>query len=84
MAAMIKVTYVRSAIGHSYRQKRTIRALGLRKLHQSRIFEESPTLWGMIHKVAHLVKVEPIVEHSLLSQETKEERALNTTAPKRI
>ncbi len=60
MPDLIRVTYVRSAIGRSYRQKRVIRALGLRRLHYSRVMEDTPSLRGMIVKVRHLVEVEPV------------------------
>ncbi len=58
--AKIKVTYVRSAINRPKRQKRTIEALGLKKLHQTREFEANDAVLGMIEKVKHLVKVEEI------------------------
>jgi large subunit ribosomal protein L30 len=54
----LKITYVRSIIGQKPDQQRTVRALGLRKLHQSVEHEDSPQLRGMVHKVRHLVKVE--------------------------
>jgi large subunit ribosomal protein L30 len=58
--ARLKITYVRSIIGQKPDQQRTVRALGLRKLHQSVQFEDSPQLRGMVHKVRHLVKVEEL------------------------
>ncbi|MAT43924.1 MAG: 50S ribosomal protein L30 [Anaerolineaceae bacterium] len=59
---MIKITYVRSAIGNTERHKATIRALGLRKLGQFVVQEDSPTIRGMLRKVNHLVTVEEQVE----------------------
>ncbi len=56
----IKVTQVRSAINRPKRQKRTIEALGLKKLHQTKEFEANPAILGMIEKVKHLLKVEEI------------------------
>lgn len=56
----LKITYVKSAIGRDERQKRTIRALGLRKLNSSVIQKETPQILGMIEKVKHLVKVEEV------------------------
>jgi large subunit ribosomal protein L30 len=56
--ANLKITYVRSSIGHKEDQKRTIRALGLRRLGQSVVHSDSPDVRGMIHKVRHLVFVE--------------------------
>lgn len=54
----IKITQVRSSIGRSKKQKDTLIALGLRKMHQSVIKETSPQLMGMVNKVNHLIKVE--------------------------
>ncbi len=54
----IKVTQVRSAIKHTARQKRTLEALGLRKLHQTIEVEATPQIRGMVEHVSHLVKVE--------------------------
>jgi large subunit ribosomal protein L30 len=55
----IKVTQVRSAIGRTARQKRTLEALGIRKLHQTIEVEATPQILGMVDKVKHLVEVEP-------------------------
>jgi large subunit ribosomal protein L30 len=54
----IKVTLVRSAIGYSQRQKKTVRALGLRKLGQTVEHTDTPAIRGMIDKVSHLVEIE--------------------------
>ncbi len=54
----LKVTLVRSPIGYSVKQKRTVRALGLRRLHQTVEHMDTPTVRGMIHSVVHLVRVE--------------------------
>ena len=54
----IRITLERSGIGYSIRQKRTLRALGLKRLNQSVEHVDSPVLRGMIAKVSHLVKVE--------------------------
>lgn len=54
----LKITWVKSAIGYSERQKRTVQALGLHRLGQTVEHEDTPAIRGMIHKVAHLVKVE--------------------------
>jgi large subunit ribosomal protein L30 len=56
----LRITYVKSAIGYSVRHKATIRTLGLRKLHQSVIHEDTPTLRGMLAKVNHLVQFEEV------------------------
>jgi len=57
-AQTIKVTLIKSPIGYSERQKGTVRALGLRKMGQTKEHEDTPAVRGMIHKVLHLVKVE--------------------------
>lgn len=57
MAGKLRITWRKSAIGYKVDQKRTIEALGLRKLGQSVEHEDSRALRGMIHKVRHLVEV---------------------------
>jgi len=54
----VKVTLMRSVIGLTPRHRGTIRALGLRKIHQTVEQADTPQLRGMLYKVAHLVKVE--------------------------
>jgi len=54
----IKVTQVRSQIGHSQRHRGTLRALGLGKIGRSREHEEGPVVAGMLRKVRHLVRVD--------------------------
>ena len=56
--ARVKVTQVKSAIDRSERQKRTLRALGLRKVNQTVEHEATDAIRGMIAKVDHLVRVE--------------------------
>jgi large subunit ribosomal protein L30 len=56
----LKITYVRSAIGHRHDQRETVQALGLRRLHQTVERPDSPQLRGMIKKVEHLLRVEEI------------------------
>lgn len=55
---VVRITLVRSAIGYSKEHKATVRALGLRRMHQTVEHLDSPTLRGMLYKVAHLVVVE--------------------------
>jgi large subunit ribosomal protein L30 len=54
----LKVTQVKSVIDRSERQKRTMEALGLTKMHKTVEKEATPQIIGMIAKVSHLVKVE--------------------------
>ena len=56
----IKITQVKSAIKKPVRQKRTLEALGIRKLHQTIEVEATPQILGMVQKVSHLVKVEEV------------------------
>jgi large subunit ribosomal protein L30 len=56
----VRITQVRSAINRPKRQKLTLEALGLRKLHQPKEHEATPQVLGMIEKVKHLLKVEEI------------------------
>jgi large subunit ribosomal protein L30 len=58
--AKIKVTQVKSGIDRSERQKRTLKALGLRKLNSSVEVEVTDPIKGMVAKVLHLVKVEEV------------------------
>lgn len=58
MAKKVRVTYVKSAIGYSKRQKGTIEALGFRKLNQSVLHDDTPAIRGMLDKVSHLVEIE--------------------------
>ncbi len=56
----IKVTQVKSIIDRSERQKRTMAALGLKKMNASVEVEATPQILGMVNKVNHLVKVEQL------------------------
>ena len=54
----LRVKWVKSGIGYPADQKRTIKALGFRRLNQSVEHDDTPSIRGMLHKVRHLVKVE--------------------------
>jgi large subunit ribosomal protein L30 len=58
--AKIKITQIKSVIDRSERQKRTIEALGLRKINHSVEVEATSAIIGMVRKVNHLVAVENI------------------------
>jgi len=58
--AKIKITQVKSGIDRPERQKLTLKALGLKKLHSSKEVEATPQVLGMVRKVEHLVKVEEV------------------------
>ncbi len=54
----VKVTQVASVAGRKPGQRETLIGLGLNKLRRSRELEDTPSVRGMIRKVAHLVRVE--------------------------
>ena len=55
---ILQITLVRSPIGYPQRQKATVRALGLRRMHQTVEHEDVPQIRGMVNKISHLVQVE--------------------------
>ena len=57
---MVKVTLKRSLINCTKRQKDTVRGLGLKRLNQSRVLEDTPAVRGMIVKVSHLISFENV------------------------
>ena len=58
--AKIKITQVKSKIGSTVRQKKTLEALGLRNISQTVEVEATPQIIGMVTKVSHLLKVEEL------------------------
>ncbi|MEJ2305974.1 MAG: 50S ribosomal protein L30 [candidate division WOR-3 bacterium] len=57
---MLRVKQIKSSIGSNKRQKRTLKALGLKKINDSVIHEDNPVIRGMISKVSHLVEMEEV------------------------
>jgi large subunit ribosomal protein L30 len=57
-ARMLRLTYVKSAIGYSKKQKATIKALGFARLGSTVVQPDTPPIRGMIDKVGHLIVVE--------------------------
>lgn len=55
---ILRITLVKSPIGYPERQKATIRAMGIRRINQTVEKVDTPSLRGMLDKVAHLVQVE--------------------------
>ncbi len=53
----VKIKQIKSGIGHTLRQKRTLQALGFRRMHQEIEVEKNPQMEGMIRKVLHLIKI---------------------------
>jgi large subunit ribosomal protein L30 len=58
--AKIKITQVKSGIDRPERQKQTLKALGLKKMHATKEVEATPQILGMVRTVEHLVKVEEV------------------------
>ena len=58
--AQLKITQVRSTIGARWRQRESLRTLGLRRIRQSVVREDNPQTRGLINAVHHLVKVEEV------------------------
>ena len=59
---MLKVTLKRSLIGSPEKLRRVVHALGLRKINQSVIHKDIPSVRGMIHKTCHLIEVSDVSE----------------------
>ena len=57
--AKIKITQIKSRINAPAVQKRTLDALGLRKMHHSIVLDDTPSVMGMVNAVRHLVEVTP-------------------------
>ena len=56
----VKITQIRSKIGSTSRQKKTLEALGLRKINSSKEHDQNSVILGMVEKVKHLVAVEQL------------------------
>ncbi|MBN1582599.1 MAG: 50S ribosomal protein L30 [Anaerolineae bacterium] len=56
----LRVEYVKSIIGSSQRQRRTLQALGLKRLGDVIEVENTPTMWGMLNKLSHLIQVQEV------------------------
>ncbi len=84
--AKIKITQVISRIGSTERQKRNLDALGIKKMNQTVVHEDSPIILGMVEKVKHLVKVEvetPTAKKVAAPKAEKAEKAEKAAAPKK-
>jgi large subunit ribosomal protein L30 len=60
--ARLKLTQIRSVINRPKDQKRTVRSLGLHRMHDTVVKDDRPEIRGMISKVSHLLKVEEVEE----------------------
>ena len=59
---MLKVTLKKSVIKATKSQRETVIGLGLRKINQCRLLNDTPEIRGMVEKVAHLVELEEVAE----------------------
>lgn len=64
MSERLRITLTKSPIGYPRHQKETVRALGLRKMHQTVELGNTPTIRGMVAAVDHLVSVEVLSEEA--------------------
>lgn len=62
MGKKLKITQTRSVIGNKIKAKRTIEALGLKRMHQTVIHDDNPQIRGMVFVVKHMVSVEETEE----------------------
>jgi large subunit ribosomal protein L30 len=60
MSGKIRVTQIRSIIGRPQKQRKIVRALGLKRMHMTVEHEMNPSIQGMVKKIPHLVHVEEI------------------------
>ena len=60
MAKKLKLTWIRSAIGRNQAHRRTLRALGFHRLHESVLKDDTPPIRGMIHAVNDMLKIEEV------------------------
>ncbi|MDP2729242.1 MAG: 50S ribosomal protein L30 [Dehalococcoidales bacterium] len=62
--AKLGITLVKSGIGYKYDQKATLKALGLHRLNQRVIHQDSAAVRGMVNKVRHLVRLEETIDEA--------------------
>lgn len=60
MDKKLKITLKKSIIGYNKKQKMTVKALGLRRMHQSVIHNDTEQIRGMANKIPHLVNIEEV------------------------
>jgi len=60
MDKKLKVTLIRSTVRRQQKQKRTVKAMGFHRLHETRLFPDNPATRGMINSIAHLLEWEEV------------------------
>ena len=73
--AWLKITWVRSTIGLKRDQGKVVEALGLRRMHQTVVHTDSPSVRGMIMKVKHLVDVQEVSEAEAAAFKSERQKA---------
>ncbi|MEA4812227.1 MAG: 50S ribosomal protein L30 [Anaerolineaceae bacterium] len=63
-AKKLAITQIKSGIGYPVRTKQTLKALGIRRMHDTVVLEDSEAVRGMIDKVCFLVEVKPAAEEN--------------------
>ena len=71
MEKTIRAKWIKSAIGRIEDQKKTIRALGFKRLQQTLTFPDRPEIRGMIQRVSHLLEVNPVANSKGETDEIK-------------
>ena len=66
--ATLRITYSKSAIGYTVRQKATVKALGFKHLYQTIEHEDSPAIRGMINRISHLLTVEEVAAQEVAAE----------------
>ncbi len=59
---MLRITLKRSVIKCTREQRETVRGLGLRRIRQTRVLQDTPAIRGMVSKVIHMVDVEEVAD----------------------
>ncbi|GAA0597114.1 50S ribosomal protein L30 [Virgibacillus siamensis] len=60
MSKQLEITLTRSVIGRTEAQRQTVQTLGLKKIHQSVVREDTPAVRGLVNKVSHLIAVKEV------------------------
>ena len=68
---LLKITYTKSAIGYNWRQKDTIRSMGLKRLGDCVLQPDNAAVRGMVQAVSHLVTVVPVDDIRVIVEEPK-------------
>lgn len=68
---MLRIKLIKSTVGHNWRNRRTVEALGLRKIRQTKLHEDTPTIRGMIRHVRDLLEVEVVSDAEAAAKPAK-------------